>query len=271
MGIGEPLGSYGTTCSISHILSHLRGHISSDPQPNYSTDTFNCHQMLHSGGTRKPQRAGLLPWPLSLSRFPVMERDKKSFLIGCCTILDNRYKASTHSNHRHCCYATAQLEYAHLGILADPTCWIGKNVSLSAVAAGNACIHSFIHLHIRYTTTNTICSLTWSVKIWVKTSFQVINCIYDWEIIWYCFFAVCLFCNWDQKVFLLFTLLFVAYFLHSVLSTEWLVSPVPLRNSGSDSRERETYREWRNETSPALIITYTGFIFHLTYNQTCIP
>lgn len=26
-----------TTCSISHILSHLRGHISSGPQPNYST------------------------------------------------------------------------------------------------------------------------------------------------------------------------------------------------------------------------------------------
>lgn len=25
-----------TTCSVSHILSHLRGHFSTDPQPNYS-------------------------------------------------------------------------------------------------------------------------------------------------------------------------------------------------------------------------------------------
>lgn len=44
-----------TTCSISHILSHLRGHISSDPQPNYSTTRLTAIKCCTAGvqGSRK--------------------------------------------------------------------------------------------------------------------------------------------------------------------------------------------------------------------------
>ena len=135
-----------TTCSISHILSHLRGHISSGPQPNYSTTRFNCHQTLHSGGAREPRRAGLLPWPLSLSRFPRMERDTESPLIGCWTILTNRDRSSAHNNHRHCCYAIEQLEYAHLRILAWSYLLNWKHVSKSG---RRTFVVSLPHLHIR--------------------------------------------------------------------------------------------------------------------------
>lgn len=110
-----------TTCSISHILSHLRGHISSGPQPNYSTTRLTAIKRCTAGvqGSRAEPR--LLPWPLSLSRFPRMEKDTERSVIGRRTILTNRDRSSTHNNHRHCCYATEQLEYAHLWILAGLT------------------------------------------------------------------------------------------------------------------------------------------------------
>lgn len=41
-----------TTCSISHILSHLRGHISSGPQPNYSTTHLSAVKRCTAGGRK---------------------------------------------------------------------------------------------------------------------------------------------------------------------------------------------------------------------------
>lgn len=38
-----------TTCSISHILSHLRGHLSSGPQPNYSTTRLTAIKRCTAG------------------------------------------------------------------------------------------------------------------------------------------------------------------------------------------------------------------------------
>lgn len=126
-----------TTCSISHILSHLRGHISSGPQPNYSTTRLTAIKRCTAGVQGSRTEPGLLPWPLSLSRFPRMGRDRESALIGSGTILTNRDRASTHNNHRHCCYAIEQLEYAHLWILAGfrlEACqqeWMEANCSIS--------------------------------------------------------------------------------------------------------------------------------------------
>ena len=78
-----------TTCSISHILSHLRGTYLIRSSTQLLRNTFNSHQTWHSRGAREPRKARQLPWPLSLSRFPRMEEDMESYLIGCCTVLTN--------------------------------------------------------------------------------------------------------------------------------------------------------------------------------------
>lgn len=95
-----------TTCSVSHILSHLWGGtylVRSTTQLLYNT--FSRHQTLHSRGARELRRARLLPWPLSLSRFPRTEgkcSDQPS-QNACCTILTNRHRSCAQNNHRHCC------------------------------------------------------------------------------------------------------------------------------------------------------------------------
>lgn len=43
-----------TTCSISHILSHLRGTYLIRYTTQLLLDTFNCHQTLHSRGASEP-------------------------------------------------------------------------------------------------------------------------------------------------------------------------------------------------------------------------
>lgn len=96
-----------TTCSVSHILSHLWGGgtylVQSTTQLLHNT--FSRHQTLHSRGARELRRARLLPWPLSLSRFPRTEgkcSDQPS-QNACCTILTNRHRSCAQNNHRHCC------------------------------------------------------------------------------------------------------------------------------------------------------------------------
>lgn len=135
-----------TTCSLSHILSHLRGTDLIRSSTQLLHDTFNCHQMLHSRGAREPRRARLLPWPLSFSRFPRMEKDTESFVIGCCGISTNRGAANNKNNHRYCCYVTEPLEYAHLWILAGPAGSVG---TMSRKSVWRQIAASLYELHIR--------------------------------------------------------------------------------------------------------------------------
>lgn len=103
--LGEPLGSHHLL-RFSHSVTPLGGGaylVQSTTQLLHNT--FSRHQTLHSRGARELRRARLLPWPLSLSRFPRTEgkcSDQPS-QNACCTILTNRHRSCAQNNHRHCC------------------------------------------------------------------------------------------------------------------------------------------------------------------------
>lgn len=137
-----------TTCSISHILSHLRGHISSGPQPNYFTTRLTAIKRCTAGVQGSCTEPGCCHGHCHSADFQGWEEIRRALWLVCCTILTNRDRSSTHNNDRHCCYAIEQLEYAHLWILAG---FLLLNWKHDSKSGRRKFVVSLPRLHIRST------------------------------------------------------------------------------------------------------------------------
>lgn len=77
-----------TTCSVSHILSHLRGHFSTDPQPNYSATPLTAIKRRAAGVRGSRMEPGCCHGHCQSADF---SRDgegcEELSLIACCNIL----------------------------------------------------------------------------------------------------------------------------------------------------------------------------------------